>query len=65
MYGDSSYWAAYYRIMTEGPIRSPAGPVKDTSKGLSARGGVLIATLVARLFTRRSPSVGSPEERSR
>jgi len=61
MYGDSSYWEAYYRIMTEGPVRPPAGPVKDTRKGLSARSGAL----VARLFARRGPSVGSPEERSR
>ncbi len=60
MYGDSSYWAAYYRVITEGPVRSPACPVKDTRKGLPARGGAL----VARLFPRR-PSVGSPEERSR
>jgi hypothetical protein len=61
MYGDSSYWAAYYRIMTEGTVRMPAGPVEDTRKSLSARDG----TLVARLFARRRPPVGSPEERSR
>ncbi len=60
IYGDCSYWVAHFRVMTEEPAR-PAGPVEDTRKGLLARGGAL----VARLFARRRPPVGSPEERSR
>ena len=52
IYGESDYWVAQYRSMTEGSAQQQAHSVKDSRRGLVARGTAL-ATVLFGSFVRR------------
>ncbi len=53
-YGESDYWMAQYRSMTEGSAQQRAHSVKDPRRGLLARTAALVTALFRRNVRRGS-----------
>jgi hypothetical protein len=51
-YGESDYWVAQYRSMTEGSAQQQAHLVKDSRRGLVARGTALATVLFGSIVRR-------------
>ena len=51
-YGESDYWVAHYRTLTEGSARQQAHWVKDPRRGLLARGTALVTAMSRRIVGR-------------
>ena len=51
-YGESDYWVARYRSMTEGSAQQQAHLVKDSRRGLVARGTALVTVLFGSIARR-------------
>ena len=59
LYGESDYWVAQYRSMTEGSAKQ-AHSVEDSRRGLLARGAALVTALfssIPRRSVRKKPSL--------
>lgn len=59
LYGESDYWVAQYRSMTEGSAQQPHS-VEDSRRGLVARGTGLVTALfgsIARRGVKRKAGV--------
>lgn len=52
LYGESDYWVAQYRTLTEGSAQQQVHSVKDPRRGLLARGTALV-TAISRRIVRR------------
>ncbi len=51
-YGESDYWVAHYRTLTEGSAQQQAHSVKDSRRGLVARGTALVTALFGSIARR-------------
>ena len=51
-YGESDYWVAQYRSMTEGSAQQQAHLVMDSRRGLVARGTALATVLFGSIVRR-------------
>jgi hypothetical protein len=51
-YGESDYWVAQYRSMTERSAQQQAHSVKDPRRGLVARGTALVTALFGSIARR-------------
>ena len=51
-YGESDYWVAHYRTLTEGSAQQQAHSVKDSRRGLVARGTALVAEFFSSIARR-------------
>ena len=51
-YGESDYWVAQYRSMTEGSAQQQAHAAEDCHRGLVARGSALVTVLFGSIVRR-------------
>lgn len=51
-YGESDYWVAQYRSMTEGSAQQQAHSAEDPRRSLVARGTALVAALFSSIARR-------------
>ncbi len=59
-YGESDYWVAHYRTLTEGSAQQQAHSVEDSRRGLLARGTALVTALfgsIPRRSVKKKPSL--------
>jgi hypothetical protein len=52
LYGESDYWVAQYRSRTEGSAQQQAHLVRDSRRGLVARGTALATVLFGSIVRR-------------
>jgi hypothetical protein len=51
-YGESDYWVAHYRTLTEGSAQQQPHLVKDPRRGLLARSTALVTAMSRRIVRR-------------
>jgi hypothetical protein len=57
-YGESDYWVAQYRSMTEGSAQQQAHAAENSRRGLLARGIALVTALFSRVTSRGVKKAG-------
>ncbi len=63
LYGESDYWVARYRSMTEGSAQQQAYSAEDSRRGLVARGTALATVLFGSIVRRDANRKGDFHER--
>ncbi len=63
-YGESDYWVAHYRSMTEGSAQQQAHLAEDCRRGRRARGTALVAALFSSIARRGAKKMAGLDGRA-